>query len=265
MTFDALARELDLWTARRRRATLWWRDDDACRDSPGLGRLLTLARTHAVPVAIAAVPALLEPTLADALARCRQASVIQHGFAHRNHAPDGERSAELGDERDVNVRVDELRRGRDRLAACFGDRFVPILVPPWNRAGEGLLPHLRSAGFVGLSRFGPRTAHVAADGLPQVNAHVDPIAWRRDRGFIGEEAALSRWVEHLRARREGACDADEPTGLLTHHLVFDEAAWTFVDALFERTARHPACAWLDVGQAFAPIPDHLRPISMNRR
>jgi hypothetical protein len=228
--------------------------------------LLTLARAHGAPVAIAAVPAPLESTLADALDRCREASVIQHGFAHRNHAPEGERSAELGDDRDVNVRVDELQRGRERLAARFGDRFLPILVPPWNRAGEGLLPHLCSAGFVGLSRFGPRTAREAADGLPQVNAHVDPIAWRRDRRFIGDEAALARWVEHLRARREGDCDADEPTGLLTHHLAFDEPAWTFVDALLERTARHPACAWLDVGQAFAPIPsgDHLRPISMKR-
>jgi hypothetical protein len=264
--FDPLARELDLWGARGRRATLWWRDDDACRDSPALGRLLALARTHAVPVAIAAVPATLESSLAHALAGCREATVIQHGFAHRNHAPEGERSSELGAGRDVSVRVDELRGGRGRLAAAFGDRFAPILVPPWNRAGDDLLPHLRGAGFAGLSRFGPRGAREAADGLLQVNAHVDPIAWRRDRQFIGDEAALARWVEHLRARREGTCDADEPTGLLTHHLAFDDAAWTFVDALLAHTGRHPGCEWLDVQQAFARdrASDHLRPISMNR-
>ena len=266
MSLDALARELDLWAARGRRATLWWRDDDACCDSPALGRLLMLARTHAVPVAIAAVPARLELSLAHALAGCREATVIQHGFAHRNHAPEGARSSELGADRDVSVRVDELRRGRERLVASFGDRFVPVLVPPWNRAGDDLLPHLRAAGFEGLSRFGPRAAHEAADGLAQVNAHVDPIAWRRDRRFIGDEAAVARCVEHLRARREGACDADEPTGLLTHHLAFDDAGWTFVDALLAHTRCHPACAWLDVQQAFArdSATGHLRPISMNR-
>jgi len=153
---DALARELDLWVAQGRRATLWLRDDDACGDSPALARLLTLARTHAVPVAIAAIPAALEPTLAAALEGCREATVVQHGFAHRNHAPAGERSAELFEGRDVRVCIGELRRGKERLERTFGDRFVPIVVPPWNRAGEKLVTHLGAVGFTGLSRFGPR-------------------------------------------------------------------------------------------------------------
>jgi hypothetical protein len=37
------------------RATLWWRDDDAERDSPQLRRLLAIARAHRVPIAIAAI------------------------------------------------------------------------------------------------------------------------------------------------------------------------------------------------------------------
>ena len=266
MIADALARELDLWVAQGRRATLWLRDDDACGDSPALARLLTLARTHAVPVAIAAIPAALEPTLAAALEGCREATVVQHGFAHRNHAPAGERSAELFEGRDVRVCIGELRRGKERLERTFGDRFVPIVVPPWNRAGEKLVTHLGAVGFTGLSRFGPRASPEAAPDLPQVNTHVDPIAWRRDRRFIGDDAALSRLIAHLRARREGDCDAFEPTGVLTHHLAFDASAWAFVDALLAFTAPHPACIWLDVHQAFAlgSARDHLRPISMNR-
>ena len=247
---DALARELDAWNAQGRRATLWLRDDDACADSPALARLTKLVRKHAVPVAIAAIPAVLEATLVAALRDCREATVVQHGFAHRNHAAAGERSAELGDGRDVRVRVDELRGGRERLEGAFGNRFVPILVPPWNRAGETLLPQLRGAGFAGLSRFGARAAPEAAPGLPQTNAHVDPIAWRRDRGFIGSDAAFARVVLHLRARRESTCDADEPTGILTHHLAFDDGAWGFVDAVLDCTTRHPACAWLDARRAF---------------
>ncbi|HXR55727.1 MAG TPA: polysaccharide deacetylase family protein [Casimicrobiaceae bacterium] len=246
-----LERELDRWHAQGQPATLWLRDDDACRDTPALRRLLTLASSHGIPVAIAAIPATLDATLADALSRCREATLVQHGYAHRNHASADERSAELGDGRGVDVRIDELRRGRARLRSEFGDRFVSVLVPPWNRAGDALLPSLAPAGFAGLSRFGPRAAADAAPGLRQVNTHVDPIAWRRDRAFIGVDAALERLVAHLGARRECACDADEPTGLLTHHLAFDDAAWDFVDALLARTRRHPAAAWLDVAQAFA--------------
>jgi len=247
----ALERELDRWHAQGQAATLWLRDDDACHDTPPLHRLLTIAQAHAVPVAIAAIPAALDATLAVALSRFGEATVVQHGYAHRNHASVGERSAELGDGRDVDVRLDELRRGCATLRSEFGERFLPVLVPPWNRAGDALLPSLAPAGFGGLSRFGPRPAIDAAPGLRQVNTHVDPIAWRRDRAFIGADAALERLVAHLGARRERTCDTAEPSGLLTHHLAFDDAAWDFVDALLARTCRHPAAAWLDVGHAFA--------------
>jgi hypothetical protein len=242
--------ELDAWRARGLRATLWLRDDDACADSPALRRLLGLTRDYRVPVAIAAIPAAADATLVDAIARCNHATIVQHGYAHRNHAGPGARSAELGDERELHVTLDELAHGRDRLARAFGERFIPVLVPPWNRIADDLLPHLASAGFAGVSRFGPRRQAMPAAGLREVNTHVDPIAWRRDREFIGADTAIERIVTHLRTRREHGCDADEPTGLLTHHLAFDAAAWAFLDALVRHVCRHDAVAWLDVARAF---------------
>ena len=252
--FDALDRELDRWEALGRRATLWLRDDDACSDSPALRRLFAIAGEHAVPVTIAAIAATADSTLVDALGVCDEATVVQHGYAHRNHAPPGERSAELGDGRDARARLDELYRGRARLAQAFRERFAPILVPPWNRAGDALLPHLAAAGFAGLSRFGPRATRDAAPGLAQVNAHVDPIAWRRDRAFIGADATLERMTAHLAARRSHACDPDEPTGLLTHHLVLADAAFDFVDELLRHVRLHRAAVWLGAAQAFALQP-----------
>jgi hypothetical protein len=248
---DALERELDRWSALNRRATFWLRDDDASADSPALRRLLGLAHAHGVPVAIAAIPASVDSTLGDAIASYRGAMLVQHGYAHRNHAEAGERSAELGNARALRTRLDELQKGRERLADAFGMRFTPVLVPPWNRIGDDLVPLLAATGLAGLSRFGARASRDAAAGLPQVNTHVDPIAWRRERRFIGTAAAIERVVAHLRARREGECDADEPTGLLTHHLAFADDAWDFVDAVLQRTCIHPAARWLDVTQAFA--------------
>jgi len=248
--FQNLGDELDAWSACGLRATLWLRDDDACANSPALRKLLGIARDHRVPVGIAAIPAAADATLVDAIARCDEASVIQHGYAHRNHAAPGARAAELGAERVLAVRVEEIARGRTRLADLFGERFIPVLVPPWNRMAGDLVPHLVSAGFLGLSRFGPRGRATPAPGLREINTHVDVIAWRRERAFIGAHAAIERLVTHLRARRERRCDADEPTGLLTHHLVFDDAAWAFLDALFRLLREHDAVSWLDVTRAF---------------
>ena len=248
--WELLSRELDAWQAADRRATLWWRDDDACRDSPALQRLLAIARAQRIPVVIAAVPATADATLAAAIESSSQATIVQHGFAHRNHAAAGERSAELGSHRLLAARIDELGRGRDVLARLFAGRFAPVLVPPWNRIAEDLPARLPAAGFSGLSCFGPRANAWRAPGLLQVNAHVDLIAWRRDRAFIGEETALERLVAQLRARRMGDVDTAEPTGVLTHHLAFGDAAFAFVDALAARTRAHAAVAWLDARSVF---------------
>jgi len=250
MSWPALDRELDLWLALDRRATLWWRDDDACGDTPALQRLLAIARAQDVPVAVAAIPAKSGSMLADAIAPFSQATIVQHGYAHANHAPPGERGAELGNHRPLGERLDELANGRRSLARLFGGRFSAVLVPPWNRIDAASLAALPSAGIHGVSCFGARTSPQPHAGVAQVNTHVDPIAWRRDRAFIGEASALLRLVDHLRARRLAEVDASEPTGILTHHLVFPEAAWEFLDALFARTRRHAAAAWLDVHALF---------------
>ena len=61
----------------------------------------------------------------------------------------------------------------------------------------------------------------------------------------------------------GAVDADEPTGILTHHVAFADDAFAFVGALLRETSLHPAAAWLDARAAFDAT-GHFRPISMNR-
>ena len=243
--------ELARWRDAGRVATMWLRDDDACRDSPALRRLVTIASARSVPVAIAAIPALLEPTLADAVAGCRVATIVQHGYAHRNHAPAGERNWELGAHRPLAQCVDELRAGRERLASAFGERFVAALVPPWNRIDASVVEALPSAGLHGLSTFGPLAARSPAPGVVRCNAHVDVIAWRSGRTFVGAARATALLVEHLAARRRGEADAEEATGLLTHHLDMSEPAWQFVDELLQRTQCHDAVRWLAASELFA--------------
>ena len=260
MNWSDLRRELDTWHGEGRVASLWWRDDDAAAPAPALDRLSGIACEHEVTVGLAVVPAFAHPSLAPWIEAAR-VEVLQHGWAHRNHAPDGEKKSELGRHRAAGGVMAELRQGRgnlDRLARAW---TRPVLVPPWNRIDPALIPALPDAGFHGLSAFGPRRAAMPAPGLKQTNCHVDVVDWRGGRGFVGEDRALAAMAGHLAARRTRAVDAAEPTGLLTHHQVHEESTWTFVARLVERTRNHPAARWLPPGEAILGCPGAVRPPS----
>jgi hypothetical protein len=49
----------------------------------------------------------------------------------------------------------------------------------------------------------------------------------------------------LLAKRTGYRDIDEPTGILTHHLVQNDAVWRFLEDLLQFLSDHPAVTWLD--------------------
>ena len=253
----ALDCELDAWRAAGRRATFWWRDDDAGADSEALARLLALAAARRVPVALAAVPTRLTGAAVARIRRHPAAAILQHGHAHRNHAPAGRKKAEFGPSREEAAALADLHAGPASLVA-LGAGALPILVPPWNAIAAPLVPRLTAIGFTGLSTCGARPARRPAPGLIQVNAHVDIVDWRGTRGFVGERTALGLLVSHLRRRRLGHVDPAEPTGLLTHHAVHDAPAWRFIDACLRATTAHPAATWPPITALFAegePAPE----------
>ena len=245
-----LSDELDLWAAAKRPATLWWRDDDAAEVTPALDRLLALAAATGVPLALAVVPDQLMPCLVTRLAGAKSVSVLQHGWRHANHAGKGEGGWELGDHRPLGEVLAELAAGRECLAAAFGKRFLPVLAPPWNHISPQVVAALPGAGFTGLSTFRARVCAAPAPGLAQINGHCDPLTWKGGARFAGTAKALADLVGHLGARRTGAADSGEPTGLVTHHLALDAAAWDFVAELLCRTAAHPAAVWQRADEIF---------------
>ncbi len=142
--------------------------------------------------------------------------------------------------------------GHQRLADGFGARFLPVLVPPWNRISARVTARLPALGFLGLSTFRARMCEQPAPGLVQVNAHCDPIKWKQGGRFAGTAPALDDLIGHLAMRRTGAADPAEPTGLVTHHQALDPPAWEFVADLLRRTKAHPAARWLPAPEAFRP-------------
>lgn len=252
-----LDEELDAWASAGRRASLWWRDDDAVESTPALERLLGLSDRFALPLTLAVIPERLSSTLVRRLAAASAVTPVQHGFAHRNHAAPGAKKIELGTERPLAAVLEELARGWSLLEGALAGHMEPVLVPPWNRIAPEVAAALPGLGYRGLSVHGPRSAALAAPGLWQVNTHADIMRWSAPRGFLGEAAALGVLRGHLASRRLGqprAVDPDEPTGILTHHLAHDEAAWDFLEHLLERLAKHPGACFPAAAEVFARQP-----------
>ncbi|PSC04624.1 glycosyl transferase family 28 [Alsobacter soli] len=247
--WDRLDRALARLHAAGLRLDVWWRDDDCVAPSPALDRLLALSARHSAPVALATIPATVEPALAPILARHRLACVLQHGYAHANHAPPEAKKQELGYAPTALV-VAELEFGRERLEALFGERFLPILVPPWNRIAPDVTRELQRIGVRGLSTFKRRESAWAAPGVYVANTHLDPIDWRGSRGLADVAGLVCSLAAHAADLAEGRADPEEAYGLLTHHLVHDGWIWRFLEDLLGRLAVSPAARFVSAREAF---------------
>jgi hypothetical protein len=230
--------ELDRCADAGQHVAFWLRDDDAVTVTSALDRLVELAGQWGVPVVLAVIPMLAEPELAVRLGKLSLTRVASHGFAHRNHAPAGEKKQELGGHRPAATVLDELAIGLERLEALFPGQVVPMLVPPWNRIAAELLPGLPGLGLRYLSTFGQDSPHKPVPKLVQVDCQLDIIDWRTRRSHPHE--VLAGRLAALMRQRAGA---PAPLGILSHHLVHDEAAWRFLADLFRLTAGHEAVSW----------------------
>ncbi|MCG7392491.1 glycosyl transferase family 28 [Microvirga sp. ACRRW] len=238
----ALHRPID-WTpmdraldrARDRGCTIrfWWRDDDAVADTPRLDHLLTLSRRAKVGVALAVIPHALEPSLVSRLQSEDAVFALVHGWSHANHAPIGEKKAEFGAHRPVEAMARQaeqaLRIAREKL----GRKLLPAFVPPWNRISPELVPHLLGLGFTALSTFNDRKTAFPAEGLLQVNTHIDPIDWHGTGSLVDPASLVENLAAAIECRASGDAE-EEPIGLLTHHLVHDDITWSFCEELMMR-------------------------------
>ncbi|CAO3438605.1 polysaccharide deacetylase family protein [Azospirillum endophyticum] len=241
----AVEDELARWNGLGRRCALWLRDDDAVAAGPQLDRLLQRCAQADIPLGLAVIPANAEPSLAQALADQPHATPLVHGWSHTDHAAPGKKKCEFGPERPPEVRQAEAERGLSTLRALFGDRLLPLFVPPWNRMAPDMPGRLAAAGYRAVSAFGP--APEFHDGIAWINTHLDLIDWRGSRSATPLDALLDLLCRELRDRREGRRSPAEPIGLLTHHRVHDAAIWELLDRLLDRLTGHPVLEWPAIG------------------
>jgi len=246
----SLQRELDHWSRRGRKVAFWWRDDDAQTATPALDQLLDVAGRFGAPLGIAAIPAGTDGSLERRLSRESRVRVLQHGWNHVNHSPPTRPDAELAEGRDPAEVRDELTQGRTRLAALFGPRFLPILVPPHNQLSRHLHQVVEGIGYSFISAHGD----FAALPMPSRNAHLDVIEWQTNKAQFSSVIVRTA-IAALRLRRYGIVQAGLPIGILTHHLAHDEEVWRLLDELLRRLTTHPAVQFPDLEQIF----DVVRP------
>ncbi|MEM9578646.1 MAG: polysaccharide deacetylase family protein [Pseudomonadota bacterium] len=204
---------------------LWWRDDDAVANTGALERLTALSNACDLTVHIAVIPGLAQPDLVTAVAQTRQLVPVIHGWRHENHASPNTKKSEFGHDRAGALQ--ELKDGVARIRDLFGDKSLPLFVPPWNRIDPVFFAALTDAGVRGVSTFSPRTARLAAPGLVQINTHIDPIDWHGSRDLKDPAMLIDETADLLNRRLQGEVDQTEPFGYLTHHLIHSERLWAF--------------------------------------
>lgn len=246
MTVKLLLETMDDFARKNIVADLWLRDDDATQPSPALDRLLELSQRHSAPMTLAVIPHPTGAALATRLEKTRDIDVAVHGWAHQNHAGSDEKKRELGLHRPLEIVVGELEAGLQKLRSLHDQRFVPMLVPPWNRIDQAVIEHLPQVGYKALSVYGPEMP----DSLPLLNTHVDVIDWRGTRGGKDHDVLFAETA----ARMRQAHVTGGMTGILTHHLDHDESVWAFLQSLLSITTSHPGCRWRSSRQWLAELP-----------
>ncbi|MEQ1951957.1 polysaccharide deacetylase family protein [Mesorhizobium sp. CN2-181] len=239
-TWKPLAEALGRWRDVGRKPSFWLRDDDAIEPTPALDRLVEIARRFEVPLGLAVIPKHARPELARHLEKRQHVTALVHGWSHDNFAPADAKKQELGLQRPADTVLGELAQALRRIEELFRAQSAPLLVPPWNRIDAALIPRLPGVGYRGLSVFGrPKPAPIRI-----INSTVDIIDWHGTRGCRGHAELVGEIVAQLNAALQDP--SHPPIGLLTHHLVHDEAAWDFLQRLFEQTAHDGR--WHPVGE-----------------
>lgn len=213
--------------------TFWLRDDDAVEPSAALSRFNSLTEAYSIPATLAVIPECTGEALVENLHQATHINIAVHGWSHKNYAPETQKKQELGSHRSVDAIVAELSKGFNRLSTSYADCFVPLLVPPWNRIAHDVVNSLADIGFTGLSTFG----HEKPAVIKMINTHVDLIDWKGTRGARPSDTLVGEFIENIRT-------TEKPIGFLTHHLVHDEVAWSFMESLFEATSHHEGCRWV---------------------
>lgn len=208
--------------------SFFFRADDIGAGGQAFRSLCHLFRHHDVPLAMAVIPAWLTAIRTKQLFAAAPLEEPlwgwhQHGWRHANWQRTGKKS-EFGEERPVEKQWQDICRGLKKMTDIFGNRFIPVFTPPWNRLPGATLRILQELDFKAVSITGalPRVPKGIV-GLKNLRIQMD-LHTRKAKDAQADFQDLLVELNALMTRKE-------PVGIMLHHQRMTPFAFEFLDEL----------------------------------
>ncbi|MGH9754775.1 MAG: hypothetical protein ACREA2_18515 [Blastocatellia bacterium] len=240
--WSQLHASLERLQADGRTINLFFRDDDVDEDEESLRRLLRFFIERETPVNLAIIPGLLTDEAVRLLADNRIGNpgllcLNQHGWRHINHESVGQsvgqnvrRKCEFGASRNFAEQFEDIVRGRARLNEAFGSDWFPAFIPPWNRCADVTYRVLDQLGFQALSAMRGGVA-VTGYGFREISITLDLYRWKGGARLKPAEEIVDDLMRQSQTM-------GQTIGIMLHHKVMDESAFSFLGSLLDALAPH---------------------------
>ncbi|MBL8013064.1 MAG: DUF2334 domain-containing protein, partial [Candidatus Omnitrophica bacterium] len=135
---------------------LFIRNDDVWNLDESFKSFFDFMLDQRIPVVYGVIPAMLKDDAAQFLRRAKKKSpklldIVQHGYAHRNHAPEGEHKYEFGSSRTYVEQLEDISRGMKIMRRSFGEFMTPGFVPSYHAYDTNTIRVLVKLGIPLLS------------------------------------------------------------------------------------------------------------------
>jgi peptidoglycan/xylan/chitin deacetylase (PgdA/CDA1 family) len=213
---------------------IFFRNDDVDKDEATLRRLLRLFMRRETPINLGVIPGRLTAACGELLAQyVRDAPALielnQHGWRHINHEREG-RKCEFGPSRTFDEQLADIAQGQSRMSEAFGTHWFPVFIPPWNRCAEDTYRALDQLGFHALSAK-QGNAVVTGYRFKEISVTLDLYRWRGGASLKPSEEIFGELVAQISRR--------QTIGVMLHHKVMDERAFSFMDSMLDTLASCP--------------------------
>lgn len=217
-------------------SVIFFRADDIGAGGRAFEAICKIFRSHGVPLDMAVVPAWLSSARRGQLFEVAPLDEPlwgwhQHGWRHVNWQRIGKKS-EFGEQRPFEKQWRDISQGRQKMQDIFGDRFIEVFTPPWNRMSHATLKILQQLDFKGVSLAGPLPRGVKTPaGLKKLRVHID-LHTRKSKDAIADFRDLLEELSNLLGKRE-------PGGIMIHHHRMTSFAFEFLNELLYLLKNHP--------------------------
>ncbi|MDC0074355.1 hypothetical protein OAK17_05850, partial [Alphaproteobacteria bacterium] len=211
----------------------WLRDDDAIKFTPNLKKFSIICKKYNIPMNLAVIPKLIEDSLIEFVSNEKNIYILIHGLRHLNYANKNQKKSEFGSNRDIETMLLEIQKGLEINKETFGEKSLPVFVPPWNRVNNKILNQLINIGIIGFSGINStsflRQQFKSYNPLIIRNADIDIINWKSNKSFMGEELLLKSIISEIKVRIKNIHLRSEPICILSHHEIMKNESFKFIE------------------------------------